>query len=62
MHWRIPLILKAKIVQKDLDRKDSLDNIYYNYSGDNHMKLKLEEGDAEKNNEDEEELDVDLKL
>ena len=45
-----------------LNMKDSLVNIDDTLSGNSYMQLKLEEGGAKKNNEDEEELDLDLKL
>ena len=56
------LNFEGKNSVEGLNIKDSLVNIDDTLSGNSYMQLKLEEGGAKKNNEDEEELDLDLKL
>lgn len=56
------LNFEIKNSAEGLNINDSFVNIEDNLSWNNHMKLKLQVGDAKNNNEDEEELDLDMKL
>ncbi|KAK6775829.1 hypothetical protein RDI58_026830 [Solanum bulbocastanum] len=56
------LNFERKNSAKSLNLKDSPVNIDDKLGGKSYMQMKLEEGDAEKNNDEEEELDLDLKL
>ena len=53
---------ERKISAKGLNLKDSLVNIDDNIGWYSYMQMKLEKGDAEKNNEEEEELHLDITL